>query len=201
MSGAAIARPRPVRIVKVGGSLLDWPPLPGALQTWLGAQPPACNILLAGGGDLADAIRRADAKFAIGEETAHWLCIDLLGVSARLLAAICGKVEVIAKFGQLHGRIESAPRTLVFDPCDFLYQEEPGLPGCALPHNWSVTTDAIAARLAEVLAAEELVLLKSQDPPNDDLVELARLGYVDGHFPLAAAGLVQIRFKNLRGVG
>ena len=59
------------RVIKVGGSLLDWPPLPRAIGSWLATQPAALNVLICGGGPLAETIRRADRDFRLGDETAH----------------------------------------------------------------------------------------------------------------------------------
>ncbi|MDX1944562.1 MAG: hypothetical protein SFU86_04075 [Pirellulaceae bacterium] len=190
-----------VRVVKVGGSLLDWPPLKTVLLVWLERQPAAVNVLVTGGGELADAIRRADATFSIGETVAHWLCIEALGVTAKLLAAIVGWRPPISTIGELDGWRNSGDSGIVFDPGDFLRHHERTLPGMPLPHDWSVTSDSIAARLAEVLGSDELVLLKSQTPPTGDLAELSRLGYVDGYFPRAAAKLPTVRFVNLRDFG
>jgi aspartokinase-like uncharacterized kinase len=85
-----------------------------------------------------------------------------------------------------------------------LRQIEPKCAGTRLPANWSVTSDAIAARLAIVLAADDLVLLKSIVPPAarsgtmvDWIAELAALGYVDGSLPMLAAGLSTLRFAVL----
>ena len=201
----------PLRVVKVGGSLLDWQSLPNALRGWLGTQPPARNLLICGGGPLTDAIRRTDEIHALGETAAHWLCIDALSVTARLLASLLGDMQVtdslklIALKPEVRAKECRTPSLAlqasiaIFDPRRFLIEEEPGLPGCVLPHDWSATTDSIAARLAEVLHADELVLLKSADPPPfTTLADLAAAGYSDLHFLAAAAMLRAVRYVNLR---
>jgi aspartokinase-like uncharacterized kinase len=199
MSGRAVSV---VRVVKVGGSLFDWPELPDALRSWLAREPPALNVLLAGGGELAEAIRRADATLHIGEEAAHWLCIDALSITARLLAGLIGgEWFLVHKLAVLKERIAVGSReTVVFDPREFLVHDEPGLPGEALPRNWSVTSDSIAARLAVLIGAEELVLLKSADaPPSLLLSDFATAGYVDRYFPQAMAeAKVRLSMLNLR---
>jgi len=184
----------PIHVVKVGGSLLDWPKLPAALREWLAAQPPAVQVLICGGGPLTDVIRQADRAFSLGEEAAHWLCIDALAVSARLLSAVLAGLPLIESLGEL-----PASGPAVFDPRRFLIEEEPRLPGCVLPHTWAATTDSIAARVTEVMEAPEVVLLKSADPPTAASMKgLAAAGYVDAHFPSAAAAIAEVRFVNLR---
>jgi aspartokinase-like uncharacterized kinase len=187
------------RVVKVGGSLLDWPPLAESLTAWLAGQPPAQTLLIAGGGELAEAIRQADQLHGVGETAAHWLCVDALGVTARMLAAILGdsQVRVTDSFPEVAAAVSD---TLVFDPGPFLRAAEPMLPGEPLPHDWSVTTDSIAARVAECWPAEELVVLKSCDPgPWTEFADLAECDYVDRHFPTVARRLRSpIRFVNLR---
>jgi 5-(aminomethyl)-3-furanmethanol phosphate kinase len=189
----------PTRVVKVGGSLLNWPPLPGVLRKWLKEQPPAVNVLLCGGGPLADVVRQLDRDFSLGEEAAHWLCIDTLSLSARFLAALLGDVRLVSSLDELRGTLTTTEHAIiVFDPRAFLYDDETRLPGRPLPHNWSVTSDSIAARLAETLPADELVLLKSANPAATALTDLAALEFVDLYFPIAAQNAPRSRFVNLR---
>jgi aspartokinase-like uncharacterized kinase len=190
----------PLRVIKVGGSLLDWPALPAALPAWLAAQQPAINILLCGCGPFGDAIRRADQCFSIGEERSHWLCIDTLSVTARLLAAILPASAFYGRYGDLQTHLAAGePATIIFDPREFLADHESSLPGNTLPHTWSATTDSIAARLAYCLDADELILLKSAPaPPHATLSDLASTGLLDSYFPLAAASLRSVRVFNLR---
>ncbi len=188
-----------IRVVKVGGSLLNWPPLPSILQSWLADQPPAINVLLAGGGAFTNFIRQADRNFTLGEETSHWLCIDTLRVSARLLSSLLPDARLMISYQELLLTTKSAsPATIVFDPHEFLINHESHLPGNPLPHNWTVTSDSIAARLAHLLPAHELVLLKSTNPPDASLASLAAAGYIDSHLPTIASDCVPLRCVNLR---
>jgi len=188
------------RIVKVGGSLLTWPPLADALRTWLARQPPALNVLLPGGGTLVDVIRRADRDLSLGDEAAHWRCVDLLSVTARWLTAKLGDVPLLETHDELLFCRNARQRArVVFDVREWLQRHEPSGAGRRLPHDWSVTSDSIAARLAEVIGADELVILKSADPPAESVAKLAIAGYIDRHFPPAAAALAVVRFVNLRG--
>ncbi len=182
---------RLVRVVKVGGSLFEVPRLAPTLRNWLAEQPFARNVLIAGGGKLANAIREADQRFLLGEETSHWLCIDVLRVTARLLAGVLPETRLLTVSAQLEATLAEADaaETVVFCPEDFMHNDQ------SLPHSWSVTTDSIAARIAEVFRADELVLLKSSEPP--DAPDEMR-GYVDECFPIAARAVKKIRFVNLK---
>jgi aspartokinase-like uncharacterized kinase len=198
---ASLNRTVPQRVVKVGGSLFVWPELPAELKRWL-EQQPGHSVLLAGGGELAEAVRRADALYGWGEVRSHWLCIDAMGITAQMLATIVRADPPIADFDEVQRHVVAGqPGWCIIDPREFLRKVEPHLSGAVLPHAWSVTSDSIAARLASCLRADELVLLKSQDPPpHSSLAKLASCGYVDAWFPRAAEGLA-VRCVNLRSCG
>jgi len=189
-----------IRVVKVGGSLLDWPQLPVALRQWLAEQSPAFHVLIAGGGEVAEVIRKADRDFGLGEELSHWLCVDGLSINARILAAAMPQHRLVSRFADVRAEIAIKHGDgVVFDPCEFLVEQESVLPGRCLPHDWTATSDSIAARIAECLPADELVLLKSCAAPAATHAGLAAAGYIDRYFPTAAAELPPPRFVNLRG--
>lgn len=202
-----MSRP-PLRVVKVGGSLFDWPLLPTKLSEWLDCQPAMATVFIAGGGRLADLVRQADRDFQLGEETAHDLCVELLSVSARLLACLLPKAQLVRDFltVQSAARLAAAPIDIetpfVIDPRAFLVTFEPKFPGDRLPHNWQVTTDSIAARLSFCLSAAELVLLKSTLPAGETTrQQAAETGCVDEYFPRAASEIAKVKIVNLRQPG
>ena len=83
----------PVTIVKVGGSLLDWPELPDRLDRFLeraSAQriPTSATVLLCGGGPFADSVRRLDRVHHLGDFAAHRLAIQAMDLASTVLLCI-----------------------------------------------------------------------------------------------------------------
>ena len=174
-----LIRPKPIRIVKLGGSLLDWEGMPEALLAWLAKNEDCENWIVVGGGRAADAIRTRAARETLDDEAAHWLAIEAMRENSTALSKRCD-----AQF---------------YDVGPFLREEEPRLPGVKLPHNWDVTSDSIAARLAITQRAAELVLLKSTLPKwQASLETLAKVGYVDAFFPPLEPEVPPLRFVDLR---
>jgi aspartokinase-like uncharacterized kinase len=200
-----------IRVLKVGGSLLECESLPTLFCTWLaqmdenntlGASPAPsrCDILIAGGGPLVDQIRRLDQRFALDAETAHWMSVSAMSCTAQLLAHLLGVGQPVCDWQELQSLVtgKHAPQT-VFDVQRWLGELEPIQPGVHLSHDWQSTSDSIAARLARVLSADELVLLKSTDcPPGIGWQAAAAQGLVDEHFPRVAMELPQVTWVNLR---
>jgi aspartokinase-like uncharacterized kinase len=193
---------RSVRVVKVGGSLFDFPDLVGALHRFLGRQGPAANVLIAGGGPWADAVRQTFACRSLSESTAHWLCVRAMSLTARLLASLSAEWTLHDRWDDLYSwtrRSGDPPAVRLFDVETFLEQEEAQLPGRELPRDWSATSDSIAARVAQCLGGAELVLLKSKSlVPDTPIEEASEAGYVDRFFPQAVPGLQCVRCVNLR---
>ena len=180
-------------VVKVGGSLFDHPALGPALRAFVESLAPADVLLIPGGGPVADAVRELDRVHGVGEESAHWLALRALGVTAAFLEGIARPTPPTPL---PEGRGEKSPPPFreggwgvgVLNCFTFACEDE-GRPG-SLPHTWAVTTDSIAARAAVVFRAERLVLLKSVDIPSGTPWETAAAnGWVDAHFPQIAEAL------------
>lgn len=194
-----------VSVVKVGGSLLDSPELPRRLRAWLAAESAAQHdthfVLIAGGGKWVDAIRHLDAHTPLGDERAHWICIALMDVTAGLIGAMLPELCTMSSLTELESRLLAPGITLLW-PGEFVRESEPKFAGMRLTANWSVTSDSIAGRLAIVLGADELVLLKSAPPPttlfgHDFLAGLAAARYVDAFLPTLRDELPRLRFEIL----
>lgn len=195
----------PWQMVKVGGSLLSHPDLGRRLQTWLGHQPH--SLLLVGGGPTTDLIRQAQANHGFSEQAAHDLAIRALGFNAHWLATMLPEAMVVQSFAEFTD-IWQRGVTPILDPSRSLIAQRPDSPGpggrhnemespalsALLPIGWHVTSDSIAAFLAEQWGADRLILLKSCPPPHaTDRTAWAAASYVDPYFPIAAAALTDVQ--------
>jgi 5-(aminomethyl)-3-furanmethanol phosphate kinase len=190
-----------MRVVKLGGSLLDWPPFAAQLLRWIGMQTSALNVLVVGGGGFAEEVRRLDEVHGLTPRDAHWLAAETMQVTAKFVTLQLSNSIGIKRFDELiEGKIET-PNVTIFDAWQFLCEVEPNLPGERLPESWDTTSDSIAARLAIATNAPELVLLKSALPrraPRPTIIELADEGYVDAALPRVGVTLKGLRCVNLR---
>lgn len=189
-----------LRVVKVGGSLLDWPLLPKALTRWLAEQSAGTSVLICGGGKLVDQMRERFRLVGGSDEAADRSAIRFMCRNVWSLARHLGRLKVISDYDDLSTKIKRrrSRQILVFDAETLLGAREAKLNARDLPRDWTVTSDSIAAWLAELLEADELVLLKSASRPAGGFKELAAAGYVDDFFPQAAERLNAVRFVNLR---
>jgi aspartokinase-like uncharacterized kinase len=188
-------------VVKVGGSLFDMPDLAIRLREWLVAELNSGFgvLLVPGGGFTADVVRTLDRCHGLGEEKAHWLALHALSLNAHFLASLLPFGRTIEDENYCQ-RVWVEGDTPILDAYAFACadEERPG----HLPHSWAVTSDALAARVAIVVQASELVLLKSTTiPPGVDWIEAGRRGLVDAAFAEVlrrAPPELRVRAVNLR---
>ena len=151
-------------VVKIGGGV-GADALPALCETVgeLAERHPL--LVVPGGAGFADAVREADRRFGLHAGTAHrmailgmeqfgWMLSDLIpgAVRSTELRAVPGRAVIVM------------PARLALD---------------GLPESWDVTSDSIAAWVADRAGAERLVLVKHPGA--------AGPGTVDEHLPVLLA--------------
>ena len=178
-------------VIKVGGSLLATKEGLLKLKQWLNSPEAKAlaksRILIVGGGPIVDGLRTIDQANSLSKTISHWAAINLLETTAALASSELSEFCLSDNFDSL--KELSKEQDLIFAPSRFLREQESQLPGLKLSVGWDITSDSIAARVAEILVAP-LVLLKSVPPDQfatGDWTTAASLGYVDREFPRYAA--------------
>ncbi|QEG41200.1 amino acid kinase family protein [Roseimaritima ulvae] len=188
-----------LRVVKLGGSLLSRANLATDLRDWSRRQPPvSANLYVIGGGPLLNAVRQLDAVHGFDPQAMHWRCVRMLRFSFELLGELIPEwaaIETPADFEARRAQRNFAGHTRVAVDSFFT----PQCDGSLAP-SWSTTTDSIAAFLASLIAADELVVLKSCDvDARQSLPDQVRAGLLDPQFPAAAADIAGLRIEQLPG--
>jgi aspartokinase-like uncharacterized kinase len=188
-------------VVKVGGSLFDLPDLGPRLARWLGARPTRDALLVPGGGPAADAVRDLDRWQRLGEERAHVLALRALTLNAHFLAGLLPAAEVVDGPDGGAAAVRRG-RVPVLDAFAFVRDDERRHPADGLPHSWSATSDAVAARAAVAAGARQLLLLKSVTVAAEQGWDaVARRGQVDEVFcgvVREAGPALEVRAVNFR---
>ncbi len=148
-------------VVKIGGSLLGSP----ELERWLKIFVKFSDgniIIVPGGGIFADAVREAQKLSKISDACAHRLAVlamDQFGLLLAnlnpLLATAASELEIAERTWQ--------HRAIVWLPSKMVLADD------SIPQSWDVTSDSLAAWLAEKLDARHLILLKSDKPSETEL--------------------------------
>ena len=193
--------PRLDAVIKIGGSLLDWPELPGQLETLVKQVKVRKNAMaiVVGGGRIVDEIRRIHCIHDISQETAHELAIRAMETTSHIFKAVMppDTFSVVSNWNELNHSHQSGLIPIIV-PWQILEEEAQIRPNHSLPRSWETTSDSIAARLARILHARILILAKSVLPtPGSSLKEAAENGIVDQVMLQEADGL-QVGIVNLR---
>jgi aspartokinase-like uncharacterized kinase len=176
------AAPAPWIVVKLGGSLAGDPSLAHWLHE-LAHNGSTKFVAVPGGGPFADAVRAAQGRWGFSDEVAHAMAIGAMDQFGRMLCGIeVGSISCSTLREIEHAR--ASRRLPIWLPGHLMTGEQ------RLPRNWDVTSDTIAAWLADALGAMGLVLVKSCEPPVDpgDAAALAAAGVVDPTLPVFLSG-------------
>jgi aspartokinase-like uncharacterized kinase len=195
-------------LYKVGGSLFTLPDLARRITDSLKRWPDSRPLLVAGGGEAANIVRRWDARYHLGPERAHWLALWSMKLNEALLRDLLVTTRIVSNRRAADVAWESGELPIICAH-DFLRAEPvensenlQNIPaaGCDdLPHTWDVTSDSIAAWIACRWPADRLVLLKSCSLPSEDNGRSSTAGnLVDACFQRFASQLPEIVWVNLR---
>ena len=142
-------------VIKLGGSLLGSPALPH----WLSLLAKHGNgrvVIVPGGSVFADAVRQAQSLSRMSDGLAHELALLAMDQFGLLLAGMqpdlvtaTSELE-IAECGWQHRAVVWLPSQMV-------------LADATVEQSWRVTSDSLSAWLANKLAADQLLLIKSVD--------------------------------------
>jgi aspartokinase-like uncharacterized kinase len=165
----------PPMVVKLGGSLAENDRVGGALD--IIARAGRRIVLVPGGGPFADAVRQAQADHQFSNEAAHRMAILAMHQMAELLMDLQPRLKGADSVASMRAiwRNGEIPVWLPHKMCEGDNE---------IPADWSITSDGLAARLAERLRCNSVVLVKSCNAPEKaSAFDLAREGIVDQIFP------------------
>lgn len=166
-------------VIKLGGSLAE----SGRLRMMLAHVRRARRsvVVVPGGGAFADAVRRAQDATGFSDAVAHDMALLAMHQMAAVLCDLEPRLVAAETLESMaaawrHGRVP------VWLPARLCAGDR------RIPRDWSITSDGLAARLAERLAAAEVVLVKSCVVGKAVSARtLARRGVVDPVFPRIVA--------------
>jgi aspartokinase-like uncharacterized kinase len=187
-------------VLKLGGSLADSPTLRLLLRALSRAARRKRLLVVPGGGPFADAVRKAWRDLRLSERAAHRMALLSMDQFGLLLCDLEPRAVPVRTLAQARAAARSG-RLPVFLAARLAAAARD------LPASWDVTSDSVAAWLAERAGGARLILLKSVRvrrtdgsprsnqpmPPVPPARRLARAGIVDRAFPIFASRLPEWR--------
>ena len=141
-------------VVKLGGSLSHSDALINCLNSVEQRYRGRAVVIVPGGGAFADQVRLAEQRWQFDDRTAHRMAILAMQQMALLFNGIKGDFAIA-------GSVADIRRQLQRQPCVIWSPDNAELEQAAIPASWDITSDSLAAWLAQALAATELILVKS----------------------------------------
>ena len=143
-------------VIKIGGSLGQSSKLADLMLQISDLVPRHGILAVPGGGAFADAIRDYDRRFGLDPDASHWMAVLAMDQFGHLISSLIPNSELI-KDPEDAQKVAAAGQVPVLLTYDLLFHTN------ALPRSWDVTSDSIAAWVAGICKAEQLILLKSVD--------------------------------------
>ena len=134
------------QVVKIGGSLF-----PNYAIDLAKKLENTNSLIVLGGGEFANLIRKYDSEINFSQETNHWTAIDCMDIIAKL---VNDKVESTKLAYSINDAIAISDEgfTPIFVVSKFLREDDP------FECSWDVTSDSIAAYISHLLNANLLIV-------------------------------------------
>ena len=143
-------------VLKVGGSLAEDPASLARLCQKLSVLAKTYRILIVpGGGEFADTVRKFDKTYSLSNMVAHKMAILAMDQYGFFLSDITPNSYVSYSLKEISNSVKE--RMPIFLPSKLMFRENP------LEHSWDVTSDTIAAYIAGLLHTEKLILVTDVD--------------------------------------
>ena len=186
-----------VRVIKIGGSLWDWPELASSFTAWFQPSSLGFDLLVVGGGSTVDSVRDKQATWQLKDDAAHWMALRVMSCHAQAAATLFNLPPPLESMDAIETAIQCddaearlAQRQIHVVSIERILRENVQ----AVESTWDITSDSLAAWLAQRIQATELIVLKSGSPPE----ERANVGYFDPEFARYLEGIPLVRVVNLR---
>ena len=156
------------QVVKIGGSLF-----PNYAIDLAKKLENTNSLIVLGGGEFANLIRKYDSEINFSQETNHWTAIDCMDIIAKL---VNDKVESTKLAYSIDDAIAISDEgfTPIFVVSKFLREDDP------FECSWDVTSDSIAAYISHLLNANLLIVtnvngMYTQEPKESGSTFISKL--------------------------
>ena len=134
------------QVVKIGGSLF-----PNYAINLAEKLKNTGSVIILGGGEFANLIRKYDDDINFSEETNHWTAIDCMDIIAKLVNDKVDSTKLAYSIDEVNEILDEG-FTPIFVVSEFLKREDP------FECSWDVTSDSIAAYVSHILNANLLIV-------------------------------------------
>ena len=133
-------------VVKIGGSLF-----PEHAINLAEKLKDTNSLIILGGGEFANLIRKYDGEIGFSKEANHWTAIDCMDIIAKLVNDKVESTKLVFSIEEAE-KISGEGFTPIFVVSNFLKKEDP------FECSWDVTSDSIAAYVAHILNANLFIV-------------------------------------------
>lgn len=163
-------------VIKLGGSLSRSDALVGCLNAAEKNYQGRAVVIVPGGGGFADQVRSAQQHWQFDDITAHRMALLAMQQMALLFKGLKPDFVIADTVATIQQQL-NRKKTVIWSP-DIIELDNAGIPA-----SWDITSDSLAAWLANTLSATELILIKSAViDASLSLVQLAEQQIVDQTF-------------------